>query len=227
MGVIEGRRKTKLVKFLEIDQVKDFEEPILKKAKLALEKENQKEKLTATEKIAIRDFAVISLVHGCALRISEACKLGLKEVDLERKEMIVFDGKGGDRIVPIPEPIINALQKWLEIRPDWKDNPYFFTNIKGTTRPGKVRPLTAKYYNQLFNKLAELSGVKLKDGKNPHPHTLRHSRAMELYDEETDLEIIQKLLGHKNISTTQCYAQVRDERVMKAQQNITGGLVTI
>ena len=221
------RRKTKLIKFLEIEQIQEFEKPILNKAKTAIEKKGEQEKLTATEKITIRDFAVISLVYGCALRISEACNLQLKDVDLLRKEMIVFDGKGGDRVVPIPEPIIKALKEWLDIRPNWKGNNYFFTNIKGTTRPGQVRPLTTKYYNQLFNKLADLTGVTLKDGNKPHPHTLRHSRAMELYDAEIDLEVIQKLLGHKNISTTQCYAEVRDERVMNVQQKVTKGLVTI
>lgn len=223
MGYNEGRKKKKIVKFLETDQIKKFEEPILEKAKEALEKEN----MTATEKIAIRDFAVISLVYACALRISEATNLELRDVDLEKKEMIVFDGKGGDRIIPIPEPIIKTLEEWLKIRPEWKGNPYFFTNIKGTTRPGKIRPLNQKYYNQLFNKLAELSGVELKDGDSPHPHTLRHSRAMELYDADVELEVIQKFLGHKNISTTQIYAEVRDERVMQAQQKVTGGLVTI
>lgn len=217
------RRKKKIVKFLETEQIKEFEKPIVNKAKNALDQEEKK----PFDKIAIRDFAVISLVYACALRISEATKLEVCDVDFERKELTVFDGKGGDRIVPIPEPIIPILKEWLEIRPEWKGNPYFFTNVKGTTRPGKIRPLTTKYYNQLFNKLAELSGVKLKQGENPHPHTLRHSRAMELYDNNVDLEVIQKLLGHKNISTTQVYAEVRDERVAKVQQTITEGLVII
>lgn len=217
------RTKQKIVKFLETDQIKKFEQPLINKTKIALKKDN----LTTTDKIAIRDFAVISLVYACALRISEACKLKLKDIDLDKKEMIVFEGKGGDRYVPIPEPVIKILKEWLSIRPEWKDNPYFFTNIKGTTRPGKIRPLTSKYYNQLFNKLAAITGVELKDGKTPHPHTLRHSRAMELYDNDTELEIIQALLGHKNISTTQIYARVRDEKVMKAQQAITKGLVII
>ena len=67
----------------------------------------------------------------------------------------------------------------------------------------------------------------MKDGKNPHPHTLRHSRAMEIYDNIEDIEILRKLLGHKNIANTQIYAQVRDERVMEVQQAITGGLISI
>ena len=219
----EGRTKQKIVKFLEIEDIKKFEEPLTNSVKMAL----SKEVLTATDKIAIRDFAVINLVYACALRISEACKLELKDVDLDKKEMIVFDGKFIYIYFPIPEARIKILREWLEIRPEWKNNPYFFTNIKGTTRPGEIRPITSKYYNQLFNKLATITGVKLKDGKNPHPHTLRHSRAMEIYDNKVQLEIIQALLGHKNISTTQIYARVRNERVMEAQQSITKGLVTI
>lgn len=215
--------KKKLVKFLELNELKQFEQPLINKAKEAL---NDNEK-TATNKIAIRDFAVVSLVYACALRISEACNLELKDVNFIRNELTVLDGKGGDRIVPIPDPTIKILKEWLAIRPNWKGNNYFFTNIKGTTRPGKARPLTTKYYNQLFNKLAETSGVKLNDGSNPHPHTLRHSRAMEIYDNDVDLEVIQKLLGHKNLSTTQVYAEVRDERVANVQKNIIGGLVTL
>lgn len=217
------RKKSKVIKFLEIDEIKEFEKPLVTNVKNIL----QKEKMTPTDKIAIRDFAVISLVYACALRISEACKLQLKDINLDKMELIVFDGKGGDRYVPIPEPTIKILRDWLEVRPKRKNNPYFFTNVKGTTRPGKIRPLTTKYYNQLFNKLADITGVKLKDGENPHPHTLRHSRAMEIYDNNVELEVIQMLLGHKNISTTQIYAQVRNERIMKAQQAITKGLITI
>ena len=217
------RNKTKLVKFLEIEEVKELQKPIIEKAKNAIEKTE----LSVPDKIAIRDFAVINLVYACALRISEACNLTLRDLDLEKKILYVIDGKGGDRIVPIPEPTIKIIEEWLSIRPNWNGNNYVFTNIKGTTRPGKVRPMTTKYYNQLFNKLAEATGIKLRDGSAPHPHTLRHSRAMELYDAVQDIELLQKLLGHKNISTTQIYAQVRDERVAEMQNKITGGLVSI
>lgn len=217
------RRKTKIIKFLETEQVKEFQQPILNNVRKALEKEE----VSVPDKIAIRDFAVINLVYACALRISEACNLTLNYLDLEKKELYVIDGKGGDRIVPIPEPTIKILQEWLNVRPNWKGNPYVFTNVKGTTRPGKIRPLRQQYYNQFFHRLAEASGIKMKDGSAPHPHTLRHSRAMEIYDSIENIEILKKLLGHKNISTTQIYAQVRDSRVAEVQQTITGGLVSL
>ena len=217
------RKKAKIVKFLEVEQIKELQEPIIKEAKEAM----RKNEMSVADKIAIRDFAVINLVYACALRISEACKLKLNYLDLEKKEIYVVDSKGDDRVVPIPEPTIKIIKEWLKIRPNWKDNNYVFTNIKGSTRPGKVRPLNQKYYNQLFNKLAEITGVKMKDGSNPHPHTLRHSRAMEIYDNIDNLEILKKLLGHKNIATTQIYAQVRDSKVAEVQNAIVGGLVSI
>lgn len=218
--------KTKIVKFLEVEEVKKFQEPLLNKVKIALNNKNNND-LTIVDKISIRDFALINLVYACALRISEACNLKLQHVDLEKLTLIVFDGKGGDRIVPIPKPTIKILKEWLDIRPNWKENDYFFTNIKGSTRPGKAHALRKEYYETIFKKLADLSGVSLKNGDKPHPHTLRHSRAMEIYDNIQQLDIVQALLGHKNISTTQVYAHVRDERVNKVQQSITEGLVTI
>lgn len=215
-----GRKKTKLVKFLEVDEIKKFQEPLLQRAKCALENNIS----TFADKIVVRDFTLINLVYACALRISEACNLKLEDLDLQNKQLYVIDGKGGDRIVPIPDMIIKNINVWLSIRPNWKDNPYVFTNIKGSTRPGKIRPLTMKYYNQLFNELSEISGVKLRNGGNVHPHTLRHSRAMEMYDSNVDLEVLQALLGHKEISTTQVYAKVRDERVKAAQNMVTAGI---
>lgn len=217
------RNKVKIVKFLEIEELKELEEPLYERAKKALEKES----MTVPDKIAFRDFVVVNLVYAGALRISEACNLELKDLDLIHKRVYVFNGKGGDRLVPLPEATIELIEKWLKIRPQWKGNSYLFTNIKGTTRPGKVRPLSTKYYNQLFEKLANETGVKLRDGSLPHPHTLRHSRAMELYDNTDNLQLIQTLLGHKNIATTQIYAQVRDEKVAEMQNAITGGLMSL
>lgn len=215
--------KTKMVKFLEIEEIKKLQEPLLERAKLAI-KRNKK---TVADIIAIRDFTLINLVYSCALRISEACNLTFRYLDLDNRRLYVIDGKGGDRTVPIPLPVVENLKKWLEIRPERKDNDYVFINVKGTTRPGKERPINQKYYNQLIDKLSEETGVKLRNGKTPTPHTLRHSRAMEIYDTGVDLEVLQKMLGHKEISTTQIYADVRDERVDEVQQNTLEGVLVL
>lgn len=217
------RNKTKIIKFLEIEELKELEKPLYERAKKALQNKN----MSIPDKIAVRDFVIVNLVYAGALRISEACNLELKDLDIEHKQIYVFNGKGGDRIVPLPDQAIELIKIWLQIRPEWKNNNYLFTNVKGTTRPGKTRPINQKYFNQLFEKLANETGIKLRDGSLPHPHTLRHSRAMELYDNVGDLQLIQALLGHKNIATTQIYAQVRDEKVAEMQKAITGGLINL
>ena len=83
-----SRKKAKIIKFLEIDEVKKFQDPILQEVKQVL----QKDALSVTDKIAIRDFAVINLVYACALRISEACNLDLNYLDLNKRELQVNDG---------------------------------------------------------------------------------------------------------------------------------------
>lgn len=218
-----ARKKSKIIKFLEVEETRKLQEPLLEKVQLAL----KKEKLEVQDKISIRDFALITLVYGCALRISEACKLKMNFLDYKNNIIYIIDGKGGDRAVPVPEPVMKNLELWLSIRPKWKNNDYVFTNIKGTTRPGKIRPLTMTYYNKLIDKLADESGVTLRNGAKPHPHTLRHSRAMELYDNTQNLEIVQAILGHSNISTTQVYAKVRNEKINQVMQKNLAGIVNL
>lgn len=137
-----ARKKSKIIKFLEVDETRKLQEPLLEKVKLAL----KKEKLEIQDKISIRDFALISLVYGCALRISEACNLKMNFLDYKNKLIYIIDGKGGDRAVPVPEPVMKNLEIWLSIRPNWKNNDYVFTNVKGTTRPRKNKTT----YNKLL-----------------------------------------------------------------------------
>lgn len=176
--------------------------------------------MSVPDKIAVRDFVIVNLVYAGALRISEACNLELKDLDIEHKQIYVFNGKGGDRIVPLPDQAIELIKIWLQIRPEWKNNNYLFTNVKGTTRPGKTRPISQKYFNQLFEKLANETGIKLRDGSLPHPHTLRHSRAMELYDNVGDLQLIQTLLGHKILQQRKFMHKSEMKRLQKCKRQL-------
>lgn len=226
------RNKKRIIKFLEIDQLEQLQRPLLEKARTAL----AKSKLNFKDKIAIRDMAVLTLVYSCALRISEATHLLLINIDLERQYIRVCDSKGDDRMVYVPDATINVLRKWLEVRPQNK-NPYFFCHVKGSTRTDKAgefrvddRPLDRGYYNDLINRLAEQTGIKLAGGSelsNPTPHTLRHTRAMEYMDAGVDLDVIQKILGHKNIATTQVYASVRQEAADNVQKQITANIASL
>lgn len=220
------RNKSKIPKFLEIDKLEELERPLVDRAKKAL----SKNEMSCRDKITIRDFAVLTLVYSCALRISEAVNLKLINVDLKRQYVSIIDSKGDDRMVFIPDPTIEVLKKWLEIRPE-NNNPYFFCNVKGTTKPGEEpKPLGRDYYNKLISRLADETGVRLSNGQEltkPHPHTLRHTRAMSYVDAGVDLEIIQKLLGHKNLATTQVYVDVRQEIRDNVQKQNLSGIISL
>lgn len=224
----DGKRvKRKIPKFLEIEELQELEKPLFERAKKAASK--NKYLLKCKEQIAIRDFAVLTLVYSCALRISEAVNLKMINIDLKRQYIRVCDSKGDDRMVYIPDPTIDVLKQWLEIRPE-NNNPYFFCNVKGTTRPGEEpKPLGRDYYNKLISRLADETGVRLAGGQElqkPHPHTLRHTRAMNYLDSGIDLNVIQKLLGHKNLATTQVYAEVRQEVTDNVQKENTNGILS-
>lgn len=221
------RYKRELPKFLEIEDLERLEKPIVDEIKMT----KAKEVLNSKEKIAIRDFAVLTLVYSCALRISEALNLELHNINFKKQYMIIYDSKGDDRMVSIPAPVIGILQEWLKVRPDWKNNNYLFCNVKGTTKPSKEgKPLGRDYYNKLISKLADITGVRMAGGGElvkPHPHTLRHTRAVNLRDHGVELDVIQQILGHRNISTTQVYAKVRNETINKVQQDNLDGIVNI
>lgn len=221
------RNKKKVAKFLEIDQLQELQTPLIEDVRSA----KLKKQLNAKDKIAIRDFAVITLVYSCALRISEALNLKMHNIDLQRRYMTIVDSKGDDRVVSIPAPVIDILNEWLSIRPDWKNNPYLFCNVKGSTKPSEQgKPLGRDYYNKLISKLADLTGVRMAGGdelSKPHPHTLRHTRAVNWYDNGVELDVIQHILGHRNIATTQVYATVRQEKVDKIQQENLDGIIAI
>lgn len=217
--------KKKIIKFLEIEQLTKLQEPLY----INVEKALKKKKKTKTDIINIRDFAALNLVYGCALRISEMCNLKTHNLDLQNKVIRVVNGKTGDRFVPIPENTLKWVNKWLEIRPNWENNNYVFCNVKGSTRPdNNIVPIKRMYWNKLLKRLAIQTNVRMNGGEElllPHPHTLRHSRAMALRDNNIPLDIIQNILGHKSINTTANeYLIVRQEKLIEAQNMVTGGI---
>lgn len=231
MNNTKHRNKKKILKFLKTEQLEELERPLAEYAKSVSGKDINE--LSEKDKIAFRDFALLSLVYACALRISEAVNLRLNNLILEEGEVIIVDSKGDDRIVDIPLPIIDILKEWLRIRPDFKENEYVFTRVRHSTKTNYANdnlPLRRQYYNNLIKKLAIETGITLKgekDVKLPHPHTLRHSRAMAIYDDGIELDVIQQILGHKDLRTTQVYAHAKREQIRKVQMNNTKGIISL
>ncbi len=146
--------------------------------------------------IALRDQALLYLIYGCGLRISEA--LSIKVKDLSSK-MLIVRGKGNkERMVPIIETIVTHIKQYLEICPyALSDNDFIFVGKQGEQlNPGVFQRQIRHLRNQL--NLPETTT----------PHAFRHSFATHILANGGDLKSIQELLGHQDLTTTQKYTKV-------------------
>jgi integrase/recombinase XerD len=153
----------------------------------------------------LRDRALVELLYGAGLRVSEAVGLGKGGVDLDER-LVRVAGKGGkERIVPIGRPAVEALRRYLARgRPylDRRHRPELFLNAKGG-------PLTRAGAFLILRRLAETAGL---EAGRVHPHLLRHSFATHLLEGGADLRTVQELLGHADLGTTELYTHVSDRR---------------
>jgi integrase/recombinase XerD len=154
---------------------------------------------------ALRDRALVELLYGAGLRVSEAVGLDRGGVDLEGRLVRVL-GKGGkERIVPVGRQAVEALRRYLARgRPhlDRRHRPELFLNAKGG-------PLTRAGAFLILRRLAEGAGL---DPERVHPHLLRHSFATHLLEGGADLRSVQEMLGHADLGTTELYTHVSDRR---------------
>ena len=154
-----------------------------------------------------RDVAVLSLLYGCGLRISEA--LGLKRGDAPLGPWLRITGKGGKtREVPVIDAVRFAVDAWLEQSPFDRgpDGPLFFSSRGG--------PLNARAVQRLMEGLR--AGLGLDD--HATPHALRHAFATHLLAGGGDLRAIQSLLGHASLGTTQRYTAVDTAQLVDVHQ---------
>jgi integrase/recombinase XerD len=153
----------------------------------------------------LRDQALVELLYGAGLRVSEAVGLERTGVDLEERLVRVV-GKGGkERVVPIGRHAATAVRRYLSRgRPylDRRHRPELFLNAKGG-------PLTRAGAFLILRRLAEKAGL---DPTRVHPHILRHSFATHLLEGGADLRSVQEMLGHADLSTTELYTHVSDTR---------------
>ncbi len=153
--------------------------------------------------LALRDAAVLEVLYGCGLRVSEC--VGLDLGDLDGAELRVRQGKGRkDRVVPLGRKARAALDAWISARRALQPSgAHVFVNARG----GRLDPRSVR---RLLDRHALSSGI----GKT-HPHALRHSYATHLLGSGADLRSIQELLGHASLKTTARYAHVDVEYLVK------------
>lgn len=159
---------------------------------------------SATGWIALRDAAVLTLLYGCGLRISEA--LGLTGADAPLPPVLRIRGKGGkERIVPVIGAARRAVGAYLDAcpYPAEPDAPLF----RGA-RGGALNP-------RLIQKAMQSARMQLGLPATATPHAMRHSFATHLLNAGGDLRAIQELLGHASLSTTQAYTAVDTARLME------------
>ena len=166
--------------------------------------------VTGVDSLAVRDRALLEFLYATGSRVSEACGLSMSDVDMESNVARVF-GKGSkERIVPFGRHAKEALETWLGAggRPmlcpqQWAKRDHadaVFLGVRGTR-------LSRQAAWGIVRKYAMLAGIK----SELSPHVLRHSCATHMLVHGADLRIVQELLGHASVSTTQVYTKVDNE----------------
>lgn len=155
----------------------------------------------------VRDRAVMELIYGAGLRVSEAVSVEREAVDLGSGAIRVTGKRGKTRVVPLPAQTIHWLRLYLQdARPKLATKPSSLLIISD-----RGKPLRREQVYVSLARLAKLGGIEQKIG----PHTLRHTYAVHLLKGGADLRAVQELLGHESIATTQVYTQLDLDEVRK------------
>ena len=151
------------------------------------------------------DHAILETIYGLGLRVSECCNLKTNQVNIDDGFVKVL-GKGNkERVVPIPKNTLKVMKQYfLNVRPVWikKNTNNFYINSRGK-----------HIYSEYVERMLKNSIIKANISKNLTPHKLRHSYATHLLEGGADLRVIQELLGHSDISTTEIYTHVEENRL--------------
>lgn len=162
--------------------------------------------VSSDEKEFLRDTAMLELMYAAGMRIGELVGLDVAEIDVEKRTARVT-GKGNkQRVVPFGEPAADAVRQWLKVRRDMADpgEPALFVGVRG-------KRIDPRQVRRVVERAAAVTGVPTLT-----PHGLRHSAATHLLEGGADLRIVQELLGHSSLQTTQIYTHVSAARLKAA-----------
>ena len=182
-----------------------------------LSEEEQKALLSVVSRrypTGIRNYSLMLMMLDCGLRSSEVVNLSPRDLDLTRGVVTVLSGKGQkDRRVWACDRAVEAAERWFDKRADLGiDTEWFYCCI--TNREVKKKNvlgtfLYTSYLRQAFERYGERAGIE----KRVHPHMLRHSFATDLYRQTKDIRMVQKALGHADLSSTMIYTHLIDEEL--------------
>jgi len=192
--IVLPKPEKKLPKFIYDDEIDEFFNSI-----------------DITTETGLRDKLIFSLLYGSGLRVSELTSLELKDVNMNDR-IITVHGKGSkDRMVPMSVESKDLYKEYIyKVRPillsrsNILDNDNVFLNFKGTT-------LTSRGVRDILNRIIKDTESTLRVS----PHTFRHTFATHLLNKGMDVRMVQELLGHENLSTTQIYTKISKENLIK------------
>jgi site-specific recombinase XerD len=163
----------------------------------------------------LRDDALLELLYGSGLRVAELCGLDLTSLDLAGRSVTVW-GKGSkERRVPLSEPSVEALSAYLA-----RGRAAFLPTGDGFV--ASPADEAALFLNTRHRRMTPRDVRRILDRRSPvpsHPHALRHTYATHLLDGGADLRVVQELLGHASLRTTEVYTHVSTERLVGAYRS--------
>jgi len=168
-------------------------------------------KPNATKRLGKRDCAILELFYASGLRLSEVCGARLENLDVD-EGFIRVTGKGNKtRIVPVGAQALNAVERYVKLeRPELvksKTSSQIFLSVRGG-------PLSPERVRSIVKERAKAAGID----STMYPHLLRHSFATHLLQNGADLRVIQEMLGHADISTTQIYTHVDQKHLREVHK---------
>ncbi len=156
---------------------------------------------------SVRDRTILFVLYGTGMRVSELSNLDLDCIDLDSRMIRIIGGKGNkDRLIPLPNVLIPIIEEYLEKRRMDSSSSALILNRSG-------QRLTSRSIQRLVKKYREQANFQ---DKKLTPHTLRHAFATHLLANSVDIRVIQELLGHASLSTTQLYTHVSLEHLRKS-----------
>jgi len=199
---------------LEVIDFTQVELPKLPEREIKILNESELEKLLNAPQgddiKSLRDKAILEILFSTGLRVSELCSLN-RDIDIDKGE-IAIKGKGGKiRTVFLSERAKKALKEYLENRND--NHPALFISLARNMEPKR---LSARAVQKIIKFYALKAGII----KNIHPHVLRHQLATFLISAGVNLRVVQEILGHKSISTTQVYTHISKPELKEIYEKI-------
>ena len=162
-----------------------------------------------TDPKQVRDRCIIEVMYACGLRVSECAGLLVPNINLKERFLTVVGKESKERMIPFYPRCGQLIEIYLnQVRPvymsDAGSHEFLFVNQKGA-------PITSRAIQMMLDRQSAAAGLSI----HVHPHMIRHSFATHMLDNGADLRIVQELLGHESLSTTQIYTHVTSDRLKK------------